>query len=200
MAAVYEERFMDLTLYNDTYDEFCRHVSQPDPMILEIGCGPGNISRYILSRRRDFKLFGIDLAPNMVQLAMKNNPSAEFGIMDCRNIRSIEKKFNGIICGFCMPYLSIEECTKLILDCADLLEKDGILYFSVIEGKYEDSAFEYSSDGKDRTFVHYYSEEDFLPVLKASGFEVLNRDRKEYAKRDGAQSFHLIFIVRKNGK
>lgn len=40
---------MDLDLYNDTYDAFCQAVYKPGARIFEIGCGPGNITRYVLA-------------------------------------------------------------------------------------------------------------------------------------------------------
>ena len=45
MASLYQERFMDLDLYNETYDFICNAVVKEKAKILEIGCGPGNISR-----------------------------------------------------------------------------------------------------------------------------------------------------------
>lgn len=52
---------------------------------------------------------GIDIAPNMVVLAIRNNPTGIFSVMNCRNIGDSDGKFDGIIGGFCLPYLSKEE-------------------------------------------------------------------------------------------
>ncbi|MBK8044287.1 MAG: isoprenylcysteine carboxylmethyltransferase family protein [Haliscomenobacter sp.] len=49
VASVYQDYFMDLDLYNDTYDAFCQAVYKPGARIFEIGCGPGNITRYVLA-------------------------------------------------------------------------------------------------------------------------------------------------------
>src|SRR5687767_9736318 len=106
VAGAYQEKFMELDLYDDTYDLFCELVPQPGAALFEIGCGPGNITRYLLNKRPDLRIEAIDLAPNMIALAQQNNPSASFSVMDCRDIDRIEKQFDGIVCGFCMPYLS----------------------------------------------------------------------------------------------
>src|SRR5690606_4608879 len=98
--------------------------------------GPGNITRYLLAKRPDFTIDAIDIAPNMIELAKQNNPTANFEVMDCRGIAGISKKYDGIICGFCMPYLSKSDCGQLIADSANLLKDNGILYFSTIEGNY----------------------------------------------------------------
>ena len=43
----------------------------PNSKIWEIGCGPGNITKYILSKLPDLNIFGIDIAPNRIELAKK---------------------------------------------------------------------------------------------------------------------------------
>ena len=59
---------MDLNLYNDTYDRFCEEVNIDKATILDIGCGSGNITKYILNKRPDFRIKGIDTSPNMIEL------------------------------------------------------------------------------------------------------------------------------------
>ena len=196
IAGLYQDKFMDLDLYNDTYDRFCDEVIKVGAKVLEIGCGPGNITRYILSKRPDFILEGIDVAPDMIQLAKKSNPSEKFHVMDARKIDQLTEKYDAIICGFCMPYLSKEDCEKLIRDSAILLNDEGILYFSTIEGAYEKSGYEAGSSG-DKSFVYYHSEEYLLEQLKENNFELISLDYKKYLKTESEISTHLIFTARK---
>jgi 16S rRNA A1518/A1519 N6-dimethyltransferase RsmA/KsgA/DIM1 with predicted DNA glycosylase/AP lyase activity len=49
VALLYQEKFMNLDIYNGTYDFFCNLFSMTKPRVLEIGCGPGNITKYILT-------------------------------------------------------------------------------------------------------------------------------------------------------
>ncbi|RTY86321.1 class I SAM-dependent methyltransferase [Flavobacterium sp. GT3R68] len=197
LASAYQDKFMDLDLYNDTYDQFCSLIEKKSPKIFEIGCGPGNITRYLLEKRPDFKIEAIDVASNMVQLAKQNNPTADIKIMDCREIDQIPDKFDGIICGFCMPYLSKEDCMKLISDASVLLNPDGIFYFSVIEDDYSKSDYETSSNGQYKVYVYYHQEDYLREALEQNDFEIVDLPRKNYSKPDGSTSTHLIFIARK---
>jgi SAM-dependent methyltransferase len=196
IAEIYQEKFMNLDLYDDTYDFFCTSIEKRFPKVLEIGCGPGNITRYLFSKRPDMVVEGIDIAPNMIELAKKNNPAAEFKVMDCRELNHLSGKYNAIICGFCMPYLSKKDSAKLINDCGNLLETGGIFYFSVIEGKYENSGYEEGSTG-DKSYVYYYNENQLIDELAMNKLELLNLSRKEYPKTKDTISSHLIFIARK---
>lgn len=40
VAINYEEKFMDMDLYDDTYDYFCSLLKN-ESKVLDIGCGPG---------------------------------------------------------------------------------------------------------------------------------------------------------------
>jgi cyclopropane fatty-acyl-phospholipid synthase-like methyltransferase len=199
VAALYQEKFMDLNLYDDSYDLFCQQIQKKNPSILEIGCGPGNITRYLLAKRPDFQIMATDVAPNMIMLAKKNVPSAEFKVLDAREIDKIESRFDGIVCGFCIPYLSKENVSDLFLNSFELLNPGGHLYFSVIEGDYETSGFETGSSG-DQAFVYYYSEAFLKDELAKKGFLTIQIFRINYPKDARVNQSHLIFFARKDLK
>ena len=46
-----------------------------NPVVLELGCGPGNLSKQLLSLRPDLKITATDLAPDMLEIAQETNPS-----------------------------------------------------------------------------------------------------------------------------
>lgn len=128
VAQLYQEKFMDLEMYNESYALFCHAIEISKASILEIGCGPGNITKQLLKLRNNFSIYGIDFSETMIALAQKNNPTAQFEVMDARNILKLNKTYDGIIVGFCLPYLTGEESIQLISDASTLLNKNGILY------------------------------------------------------------------------
>jgi ubiquinone/menaquinone biosynthesis C-methylase UbiE len=195
-AKGYQDKYMDVNLYGDTFDFFCDNIKKDNAEILEIACGPGNITKYLLEKRPDFKLLGIDLSPNMIDLAKINNPTAEFQIMDCRNINMLNKKYNAIMCGFCLPYLSKQEVGKLISDAANLLEPKGLFYLSTMEDDYSKSGFQKGSSG-DEIFMHYYEADYLVSTLKKNHFKMTHLDRKIYPSQDGTTTTDLILIAEK---
>ena len=197
-AERYQDKFMEMDLYNDTFDKFCNLIQQENAEIFEIATGPGNVTKYLLSKRPDFKIFGIDLAPKMIELAKKNNPEAEFRVMDCKDISKVDRKFDAIICGFCMPYLSKEECAKLIADASGLLSTNGLLYLSTMEGDYDKSGFETTSfSGHDRVYIYYHQADYLTNCLIQNGFEIIDSQRKDYPEPDGTFLTDMIFITKK---
>ena len=188
---------MDMDLYNDTYDLFCELVEKKNSKILEIGCGPGNITKYLLSKKPDLKIEGTDVAPNMIRLAAINNPAANFKIMDCREIHKLSGKFDAVVCGFCLPYLSKEDCTKLTKDTSLLLNSGGIFYLSTIEGDYKNSGYETGSDG-DSCYVYYYEEKFLTDLLESNNFSLVNVARKSFAHSSHKSTSHIILLAKKN--
>lgn len=196
LALVYQEKFMDLDLYNETYDLICNSKTKHKAKLLEIGCGPGNITKYLLSKRPDYDIFGIDIAPNMLELAKINNPTASFGIMDIRNIHEIKSKYDGIICGFCIPFLSKQDSQKLIGDCYNLLNENGLVYISFIEGDPNKSGYKTTSTG-DRTYFYYYNLNDLSEELRKNNFEKIKVFNVEYKKNETEFETHIILIANK---
>ena len=195
VAQLYQDKFMDLDLYNDTYDLLCQAITTKNPSLLEIGCGPGNITNYLLSKRPDFQIKGIDVAPNMVKLAQQNNPAAVFEQMDCRMIDQLAEKFDAIVCGFCLPYLSKTDAAKLVKDCASLLNNNGILYLSTIEGDYARSGYQTGSTG-DQTYVYYYPQDFLKELLKSCNFELTDLLQKSYPAAEESDQIHIILIAK----
>ena len=196
LATLYQEKFMDVNLYSYTFDFFCDTIEKQNAELLEIACGPGNITKYLLNKRPDLKILGIDLAPSMIVLAKINNPTAEFHLLDCRQIGTITKKFDAILCGFCLPYLTKNETIKLLSDASTLLNSKGILYISTMEDDYNKSGFKKGSTG-DEIFMHFYQADFLTSILKENNFNILKLDRKEYDIADGTKTTDLIIIAEK---
>ncbi|MBC7886377.1 MAG: class I SAM-dependent methyltransferase [Ferruginibacter sp.] len=197
-AKQYQDKFMVFDLYNDGFDLFCSHIVNDHADILEIACGPGNITRYLLDKRPGFKILGIDLASNMIGLARLNNPTAEFKLMDCRDIGSIDKKYDAVMCGFCLPYLSKEESIKLISDASGLLKLNGVIYLSTMEDDYSKSGFKTPGSGTgDKIYIHYHQADYLTNALKENGFKIINLQRKPYPMDDGTTTTDLVIIAAK---
>jgi cyclopropane fatty-acyl-phospholipid synthase-like methyltransferase len=194
VADMYQEKFMDLDLYDDTYDLFLEHLVT-DARILEVACGPGNITKYLLSKRPDLNILATDISPNMLELAQKNCPSAEFQILDCRQIIELNQKFDAVLNGFSFPYLSKEDCANFMKDAYDLLNPNGLIYVSAIEGDYSKSGFEAGKTG-DQCYVYYHEKETLMLQMAENNFEIVREFEKTYPKGDDTDT-HLIIIGRK---
>lgn len=195
LAGHYQNKYMNVDLYGKSFDLFCNSIKKENATVLEIACGPGNITRYLLNKRPDLKIFGTDLAPNMVALAKINNPEAEFEVMDCRKIGMIDKKYDAVMCGFCLPYLSKEEAIRLITDAAALLNSGGIFYLSTMEDDYSKSRLQTGSTG-DQVFMHYHEGAYLVEALTKNSFRINHLQRQDYPDGE-TKTTDLLIIAEK---
>lgn len=195
-ASLYQNKFMDVSSYHDGFDIFCNNIQKQKAEILELACGPGNITKYLLNKRPDLKILGTDLAPNMIALAKQNNPTAEFELMDSRDILKRNKSYDAIMCGFCLPYLTKEEAIQLIADSAKILNSNGVIYISTMEDDYSKSAWKKGSGGHEM-FMHYHEGGYLSEALKANGFTIVDLKRQDYPNKDGINDVDLIIVAKK---
>lgn len=194
LAELYQQKYMDVSLYHDVLDIFCENIAIQNPEILELACGPGNVTKYLLSKRPDFKIFATDLAPNMIALARKNNPDATFEVMDCREISALAKKYDAIVCSFCLPYLRVGETVKLIQDASKILNPNGVLYLSTMEDDPEKSGPVASSTGE-YTNMYFYRGDFLTRVLRDNNFAVKTLHRQLFPTHDTKIVTDLILIA-----
>lgn len=196
IASAYAEKFMHLDLYNETYDFICQAITKAEANVLEIGCGPGNITQYLLSKRPDFNIYGIDISPNMIKLARTNNPRAHFSVMDSRKIDQLTTTYDGIVCGFCLPYLSPTDTVKFFKDVSQLLHPAGLVYLSFVEGDPEKSGFQTGSTG-DRSYFYFHDLELLKVQLVNNDFHSLVTFHVAYNKTVGESEIHIILVAKR---
>ena len=196
VADRYRDKFMDLTLYDDSYRKFCELLKQGRARVLDAACGPGNVSRYLMAQRPDLDLLGVDLAPRMVELAVRQFPSARFAVYDCRHMADLQQRFDGIICAFGLPYLSPREATAFIDSAAEALDPGGVLYLSTMLGNTEDSGFERCSTG-DQVYINYHNENHITRSLERRGFALVDRSLMPSPSAATKRTTDLIVISKK---
>lgn len=197
-ASLYQEKYMNVDLYGDSLDLFCKHVKTKGD-VLELACGPGNVTKYILNKRGDLKILGTDLSENMLELARENNPRAVFTKMDCRDISKLNKTYDAIVCAFALPYLSKEDTITLIKDASNRLNKDGLFYISTMEDDYSKSGLVSSSQG-DQMYMHFHEAGYLTIALENNGFEIIDLSRKQYTGSDGKPVTDLLILTKLSGK
>lgn len=195
VAQQYEDKFMKATIYHHSYEKLLKYASLKHQKVLDVACGPGNISKYLLDRRADFSVVGVDAAFKMIELAKKNVPQATFKVLDCRDILKLKEQYDIIIFGFCFPYINKEDVLKLIVDAYELLNEGGLLYISTMIGNYTlDSGNKSSSNGKHSMYMYFHEKEYLIEALQDK-FQIVENFTKPY--QEGVKNDTDLFLIAK---
>lgn len=173
-ADLYQQKYMNVSFYNTPLLMFCEHLPV-DAAILDLGCGPGNFSKYLYQYSPSFKIIGIDGSQEMIRLAQLNVPEAEFIVADCREFGVVYEQFDAIICSFLLPYLNKTESEGLVLQIGEMLGDKGKLFLSFITDDQNSWEMVTSSKG-DVIKLNYYSDEFIEQMLISSGFRVVLKE------------------------
>ncbi len=196
IAKAYEEKFMNLSLYDASYQDFVQALPAKNARVLDLGCGPGNITKYLLLSRPSYRIHGIDVAPQMLQIAKENNPGATFSLLDVRALHTHLAKYDGIIAGFCLPYLSSNDVELLFRSSFDNLEAGGAFYVSFVPSETERSGFQTGSNGL-RAFFYYHQPETLLRYAQNIGYRLIKQHSMQYARSEQVEETHTALILKK---
>jgi len=192
-AEQYQEKYMHFDLYISTYKKLSDLIDRSHSKVLDIACGPGNISAYLQGQRPNLEIVGLDLSPGMVKLAQVNNPGAQFKVMDARYVSNLGAGFDVIACGFVVPYLNAQDAEKLLIDTYSLLRKNGLLYLSTMEGKESHSGRQTSPSG-DSVFVYYHSTERIKNWLNQCGYTLLECESLPFPDTEDKQEIFFYAV------
>jgi ubiquinone/menaquinone biosynthesis C-methylase UbiE len=194
-AAQYADRFNTIDAYLPSIDQFCNLIEVKNPSILELACGPGNITKYLKQKFPDSKIIALDLAPKMISIARNQVKGVDFRVMDIRDISSLPNKFDAIMCSFGLPFLSVTDAAKLITDCAKLMNTNGVIYISTMEGDETKAGFEPTSfSGDSKVFFNYHRQADIENAMIQNSLVLQAIKRQEYLEADGSVLIDMIFI------
>jgi len=194
-ATAFEDKFMGLHLYRDSLHRFSGMIEK-GWKVLDLGCGPGNVSRFLIDQIGNIDLTGIDLSREMIRLAERNVPEASFMVKDIRRLNFESATYDAIVAAFCLPFLHDDEAEALIRNMHRVLKPKGYLYLSCMEGTGE--GFETASfTAGEELFINYFEETFLTDIFRDCGFCIIDTIRQDYPETDGSVTTDMIFMLQK---
>ncbi len=197
VADRYAEKYFDLDLYDKYLERFERRIGTRGASVLDVACGPGNVSAYLAKVRPDLNLVGIDLAEGMVQQARRRVPSAEFHIEDCRRINDLGRVFDASAFAFGLSYLTDDDVDRFFLSLNATLSDSAVLYLATITGEPKWSGIESSSDGH-RVYLQYRSCDDVANMVERAGYRIDFSDVIDSPANASKRTQDLILIAQRH--
>ncbi len=99
-------------------------------------------------------------------------------------MRTLGRRFHGIVCAFGLPCMNAGEVTALIADAAAVLRPGGALYLSTMEEVSARRAWEGPTD-HERILLHDHAGSDLVSGLEGAGLQVRHTWRSSYVDANG---------------
>ena len=198
LAETYAGKYFSLKTYDSHYREFCSHVPRQGATVLDVACGPGNVSAFLARERPDLEVLGIDLAPNMVRLAKIYVPSAHFMVHDCRHLVELGQVFDGVAYAFGLNYLNQEDAEQFFRSLGEVLAPNGVLYLSAMLGPSEGSGLQTSSSG-DQIYVHYRPRQEIDQLVRRAGLKIVFSDEIASPANAAKPTLDVVLVAQRIG-
>ncbi len=195
---------------------FNRYIEKND-CVLDLGCGNGRFYELIKDRTN---YFGIDNSEELISLARKRYPEADFKKGDALNIPFPDNYFNKVFSVSVLHHFPskdlredfLKECKRvlkpggiLIITVWDLTKKPRIKklayknYFLKIIGKskldFNDVLVDWH--GISKIFVHLFTFSELKNLVKKSGFKLIDSGTIKIKDKKSLSNF---FVVSENNK
>ncbi len=156
-----------------------RLTSTRSGMLVDLGCGDGNLLAQVATASRTWTLLGVDISERRCQNAARIAPSATFVCADVCQTMIPPSSVDIVTCDQVIEHL--HDRRALMQEIRRILKPAGIAYVASV-AKRPRAVYVYRRRGKfvlDPTHVHEYASlEEFVGEVEIEGFEVMSTHRK----------------------
>jgi SAM-dependent methyltransferase len=168
----YVKRFFDelekKPIDRELLDRFAESVRSSGP-VCDLGCGPGQIGRYLHDRR--VEVFGLDLSPAMVKMARRLNPNMEFKTGNMLSLDIADGALGGIAAFYSIIHIEREDVVRALGEMKRVLKSGGRLLISFHVG--QDTMHVDELWGETVSMdITFFSREEMEGYLGSAGFEI----------------------------
>lgn len=138
--------------------------------ICDLGCGPGQIARYLSDGGVD--ALGVDLSGGMIKVAQRLSPHIEFKQGNMLSLDFDDNSLGGIAAFYSIIHIPHEAISDALLEMKRVLKLGGIVLISFHIGEEIMHLDELWGEQVDMDFI-YFPVEEIESYIKAAAFEHL---------------------------
>lgn len=96
--------------------------------VCDLGCGPGHVASYLHARGVD--AFGVDLSPEMIEIARKLNPGVEYREGNMLSLDASAGSWAAIVAFYSVIHIPRTELPELFREFARVLKPAGLVFLA----------------------------------------------------------------------
>ena len=191
----YNSKIGSLNLYDELYKSFVDNAPRKSTL-LDLACGPGNVSAFLLKLIPDVKITCVDLSDEMLRIAKSRLPNAEFYQSDIVNLTIPPKAYDLVVCAFGFPFITkgdIEICAQQL---NNFTHQESRIYISTMKG-HTSQLENVSFGGDEKLLIHYHQRDYIEQTFIDNSFQLISYFEQNYPEEDGSQTTDMIFVFEK---
>jgi SAM-dependent methyltransferase len=171
---------------------FCDLVLDADigASIADIGCGTGRLDPYLATRGLSPR--GVDLSPEMIRVARREQPGFDYEVADLRELPFAEASLAGIVCWYSLMYLAPSDRPAAFNELARVVKPGGYLVtaFKAGDGTVRRAG---RTTGLGVEFdIYWLTPEEMERRVNDAGFATVFWGGRPPAKNEGSAQGYLI--------
>jgi ubiquinone/menaquinone biosynthesis C-methylase UbiE len=154
-------------------EHFAAHIPQGET-ILEIGCGPGEVSGYLHCQGAN--CLGTDLSAKMIESAKQYFPQVHFEVQDFFQLSYAGGAFGGVVGFYAIVNLLVPEIETLLAEVKRVLKSDGLFLFSfhIDEGEDKTEVKDFFNQPDNPLTFYYFKVDEIKDLVEKAGFQVVD--------------------------
>lgn len=169
-ASEYFEELAHKPFDRQLLDEFAKSVSD-QRVIYELGCGPGQVARYLKARGANVR--GIDLSLEMVRVASRLNPDIPFAQGDMLSLELDDDSVGAFVLFYSIIHLKRDEVVLALRELRRALVPGGRLLLAFHHGEGELHRDEWFGQPVSIDF-RLFQRAEMVSYLSAVGFAAIS--------------------------
>lgn len=158
--------------------------------IADIGCGPGHVAGWLAAQ--GVRAVGIDLSPNMVALADRHHPNAEFRVGDVRSLPAHDGEFAAVVALYSLIHLEPGELRLAADELRRVVIRGGVVLVAFHVGKEVRHVTDWWDHAVDLHF-HFLEPDVVAAHLEAAGLRVeATLERAPYEQEVDTRRAYLL--------
>jgi ubiquinone/menaquinone biosynthesis C-methylase UbiE len=171
IASQYADQYFSDTTDYPFFEQFVALI-KPGGRLLDVACGPGMFTKYFLEK--GFQAEGIDLSSEMVSIAKKNVPKADFQEMDMRQLDYPDQTFDALLVAYALIFIPSQETAHVLAEFKRVLKPGGKLLIICQEGEGDHEEKE-PMKPEATLYVNFFSINILKELLESTGLKVIKQ-------------------------
>jgi ubiquinone/menaquinone biosynthesis C-methylase UbiE len=160
-----------LPLDRSVLDDFAAGLA-PSQIVLDVGCGPAQVGAYLTDR--GLRVVGVDLALQMLRLALQRSPAVRLTCGDLRELPFRPHSFAGVVAFYSIHHLQREELPEGLAEIRRVLSTGGRLLIATHLGEGEKYTEEFLGHRIASVGGTMYREPELRAALERQSFAIEN--------------------------